>query len=175
MFKENTISLQFLNVSFCRLARIDEILVKCPNLRLLNASNNFLDYSSKNRHLPPLPLGLKDLLLSYNQISDMSGLEFDCATNEIGQPSLQLLDVGYNKITHVDQIPSLDKSEDPYVQHICVEGNDAAVQINKASKALNHLSRILKGSELRKYSTFNDQEVVKSYHYTTRLQISKSH
>ena len=156
IFRDNALSLQFLNVSFCRIARIDEILLKCPNLRLLNASNNLLDCSTSNGHLPPLPLGLKDLLLSYNQISDISGLEFDCATNEIGQPSLQLLDVSYNKITHVDQIPSLDKSEDPYVQYLCVEGNEAAVQIVKASKAKNFLTRIVKGSELRKHSTFND-------------------
>lgn len=66
VFKDNTMTLQFLNISFCKLKRIDDILVQCPNLRLLNASNNFLDYSSKTRKLPPLPLGLKDLILSYN-------------------------------------------------------------------------------------------------------------
>lgn len=102
VFRDNTLTLQFLNISFCKLRKIDEILLQCPNLRLLNASNNFLDYSSKSRKLPPMPLGLKDLMLSYNQIKDISNLEFDCDSNEMGLPSLQLLDISYNKILHVD-------------------------------------------------------------------------
>lgn len=87
----------------------------------------------------------------------------------MGLPSLQLLDISYNKILHVDQIPSLDKREDPYVSFMCVEGNDAVVQITKACKARTNLTKIVRGAELRRFSLFLDREVSKNYHFTTRL------
>ena len=72
-----------------------------------------------------MPPGLKDLLLGYNHIADLGGLQFH--QNYCSSSCLQVLDVSYNRITHVDQIPSLERSHNPYVQHICVEGNDAAL------------------------------------------------
>ena len=171
VFLQGAESLQFLNVSFCKISSIDCILARCPNIRLLNASNNVIERSIQSPPLLSLPLGLQGLLLGYNLITDLACLNFDHDSAQ--RPCLRVLDLSYNKLVHVDQIPSLNPVDNPYVLHICVEGNDAALQIQKASLALPNLTKVIKRADLRKCSAFGEKEVSREYFFTTRLQMTK--